>query len=304
MSNALTPDLINVGNSATNVGGLGANIFYGIPVNSNLAFILSIVAGALFLVGALLAFINLLRDRLAVHLFIIIFALERVATYIIRALLYKRQQNIYGEVFEILEAAGTCLIITILYHVWAGTARTHGTKRGKAGHCCIITLATVFAVAGSALFIAGAILQDRVSATQTQFDRGFKLRKAAVIIYGGLLAVLLFLTSTLIFRKGARRGVLPLFLATALLAAKAGFQIYAVWKRQDRYYENKFFWPLLVLTELLALLILVLPGVLRKLLKHRETLPVTDVGNRQVGDGTAPYGSPMYDSPAIAPTYK
>lgn len=43
-----------------------------------------------------------------------------------------------------------------------------------------------------------------------------------------------------------------LFIAGLLLSAKAGFMIYAVWHAPQRYYENKFWYPLGVLTELLV----------------------------------------------------
>jgi len=39
-------------------------------------------------------------------------------------------------------------------------SRTEGaTKRGRTGHCCLLTLASAAILAGSGLFIAGAILQ-------------------------------------------------------------------------------------------------------------------------------------------------
>lgn len=43
-----------------------------------------------------------------------------------------------------------------------------------------------------------------------------------------------------------------LFIAGLLLSAKAGFMIYAVWHAPERYYQNKFWYPLGVLTELLV----------------------------------------------------
>lgn len=279
--------------------------------NDNLGYILAIVAGALFLVGAILALFNLVRDKYGIHLFIILFALERVATYVMRALFYKKFNNTYVEVFEILEAAGTALIFMIIYHVWAGTARQRGdgaTKRGRCCHCCLLFIATFAALAGAGLFIAGAVLQDRRSSTLDQYNRGFNLRKAAVIVYGAIMFVFDILVLFLCCRRGARRTAPGLMIIGALLSAKAGFQIYAMWHNVGRYYENKFFWPLFVLTELLALLILVIPGFLRYALRSEVALPVTDTNGQYIAGGGAAAGAqpyaPAYQGPAISPNYK
>lgn len=272
---------------------------------THIGYILAIVAGALFLLGAFLALINLIRDKYGVHLLIVLFALERVATYVMRALFYKKHNHTYIEVFEVLEAAGTAIILITLYHLWAGTARSHkekATKGGRAGHCCSLFIVTAAAVVGSALFIAGAVLQDRISPTSNQTYRGYKLRKSAVVVYGALLLVFDILCLFLFCRRGGRRGGLGLLLAGLLLSAKAGFQIYAIWHRVDRYYQNKFFWPLMVLTELLALLIIVTPGFVRTAFRRPDpTLPVTD--QYVTADRAQPY-APSYASPAIQPAYK
>lgn len=70
----------------------------------------------------------------------------------------------------------------------------------------------------------------------------------------------------------------------------------------------RFFWPLLVLTELLVLLILVTPGFIRHAFQRPSALPITDngqyiAGNGAGGGGPAPY-APAYQGPAIQPTYK
>jgi hypothetical protein len=217
----------------------------------------------------------------------------------------------------------------------------------------VLFMATFAALAGAGLFIAGAVLQDRRSSTLSQYDRGFDLRKAAVIVslsaplapttcaaacarlcssspcrgcaprpdpaasidqglcrranpvhscpqvYGAIMFVFDILVLFLCCRRGARKvsapGVLGparlrvpgqlhvhhagpptahlalhtaacqpplvedatrsqhgsdvapavvqtmpgLLIIGALLSAKAGFQIYAIWHRVDRYYENK-----------------------------------------------------------------
>jgi hypothetical protein len=272
-----------------------------------LGYILAIVVGALFAVGIILALFNLIRDKLGIHLFIILFALERIATYVMRALLYKNTKRIYAEVFEILEAAGTALIVIILYHLWAGTARSRtegATKRGRTGHCCLLTLASVLILAGSGLFIAGAVLQDRASSTLNQYDRGFTLRKIAVIVYGAVLFVFDILALSIICRRGARVAALGLLICGLLLSAKAGFQIYAIWHNTGRYYENKFFYPLFALTELLVLWLLVTPGFVRHALRRpTAALPVTDTNGQYVAGGAQPY-APAYQGPAIQPNYK
>lgn len=308
--------VVNIGNNGSLVdvnGGAISNFLgtaYGNPAmnsdfGSKLGYILAIVAGALFLLGAFLALLNLIRDKYGVHLLIILFALERVATYVLRAITYKKSNHTYIEIFEILEAAGTAIILITLYHLWAGTARSYkekASKRGRLGHCCTLLPATIAAIAGAGLFIAGAVLQDRASATPKQADRGYKLRKAAVVVYGALLLVFDIICLFLFCRRGGRRGGLGLLLAGLLLSAKAGFQIYAIWHRVDRYYQNKFFWPLMVLTELLALLIIVMPGFVRTAFRRPDpALPVTD--QYVAGDRAQPY-APSYASPAIQPTYK
>ncbi len=72
----------------------------------------------------------------------------------------------------------------------------------------------------------------------------------------------------------------------------------------------RFFWPLLVLTELLVLLILVTPGFIRHAFRRPSALPITDNGQYIAGGGAgggaggpAPY-APAYQGPAIQPTYK
>jgi hypothetical protein len=316
---------LNTPSITTSLSGLGSNIAANARAdantlarnpalyitNNNLGYILAIVAGALFLIGALLALFNLLRDKYGIHLLIILFALERIATYVFRCLVYKKLSNTNVEVFEILEAAGTAILFVIIYHVWAGAARQRGdgaTKRGRFCHCCVLFMATVAALAGAGLFIAGAVLQDRRSSSLSQYRTGFDLRKAAVIVYGAIMFVFDILVLFLCCRRGARKTMPGLLIIGALLSAKAGFQIYAIWHRVDRYYENKFFWPLFVLTELLALLILVLPGFLRHALRSdRPALPVTDANGQYIAGGGAvgaqPY-APAYAGPAVQPTYK
>lgn len=300
---------------------VGANPAASLVLNK-LNYILAIVAGCLFLIGAILALLNLLRDRYLAHVLLFLFCLERVATYIFRAILYKKQDTTNALVFEILETIGFALLITALYHIWSGTmakrteevrynemtgAEDRTKKRGKRNAAwCLVPLASLLAAAAAALFIAGAVLQDRRSSSASQFDRGLKLRKAAVIIYGVLLAVFDVLALMLFFRRGGRRAGTGLLIAALLLSAKAAFMIYAIFRRRDRYYDTEWFWPFLVLTELLALLVLVTPGFVRAAFKPREkTLPVTD---RQVADTQyvptpvqpKPYG-PKFSEPAQEP---
>lgn len=275
-----------------------------IPAEDKLAYILAIVAGALFALGALLALFNLIRDRIAVHFFIILFGLERVATFVIRALIYHHPKRKYFEVYEILETVGYALLILILWHIWAATGRTRtpgSSKRGKGCHCCVLFIATFVAVAAAGAFAAGVIFQDR--SNTDKFDRGFQLRKAAVVAYGALLFFLDIACIFLCCRRGARATAPGLLLASLLLSAKAGWIIYAMWHSPAKYYENKYWYPLGVLTELLALLIIVMPGFLRKAMgRPGPTLPVTDHGQYMVGN-QQPH-SPMFpNGPSIAPLY-
>lgn len=310
--------VLNIGNNGTAVDINGtdisnffdtpyANIAESLPIASKLAYILAIVAGALFLLGAVLALLNLGRDKKGVHLLIILFGLERVATYVIRAMMYhdKFQQRKYYEVFEILETAGFALLIVILWHLWSafGTKKEDGSTKKliRSCNCLFQLLATIITAGAAAAFAAGAVLQDR--ANQDSADRGYKLRKAATIGYGAVLAVFDFFCIFLLCRRGARATAPGLFIAGLLLSAKAGFMIYAVWHAPERYYQNKFWYPLGVLTELLALLIIVMPGFVRRGMRSGPPIPVyNDNGQYVVGSGQ-PHQPTYNNGPAIAPTY-
>lgn len=269
-----------------------------------LAYILAIVAGALFALGALLALLNLIRDRFGIHFFIILFGLERVATFVIKALIYHNPKIKYYEVYEILDTVGFAFLILILWHIWASTGRknSRGTsKRRKCCHSCILLIATFVAVAAAGLFVGGVILQDFNNADK--FVRGFKLRKAAVVAYGGLLLCLDIACVSLCCCRGTRSTAPGLLLASLFLSAKAGWMIYAIWHDPAEYYQTKYWYLLGVLTELLALLLIVMPGFLRSAMgRPRPTLPLTD-GGQYIVSGHQPH-SPMFSQgPAIAPVY-
>lgn len=67
--------------------------------------------------------------------------------------------------------------------------------------------------------------------------------------------------------------------------------------------QNKYWYPLGVLTELLALLIIVMPGFVRSGLgKRGAQLPVTDNGQYVMGGGH-PHNPTYSSGPAIHPTY-
>jgi len=79
---------------------------------------------------------------------------ERVATYVIRAMMYhdKFQQRKYYEVFEILETAGFALLIVILWHLWSafGTKKEDGSTKKliRSCNCLFQLLATIITAGG------------------------------------------------------------------------------------------------------------------------------------------------------------
>jgi len=243
----------------------------GIQYDSQLAWILTLVCGGLFLLTAIFALVNMGREGHCIHFWLLLFCVERVATLVFRAILYKKQEVLWIQIFEILEAAGTAIIVSAAFQILAGFIRAK--KRGSS--CCVstvqhfISLAAFLAIsAGAGLFAAGAALQDRESATQAQFDKGFDLRQYAVIVYGSVLIVYNVMCLIVLCAPGKRGVAIELVIVGLALSAKVGFQLYALWMPDQpigvlRYYSTRFFFSLLVFPELLALSFLTSRGFVR-----------------------------------------
>lgn len=231
-----------------------------IPYDSQIGWILTLVAGGMFLLEALFAASNLFREAYFVHFWIVVACLERVATMVFRAILYKEQEVVWVKTFEILEAIGTALIISAAYQLFCGFVRSRKVGRS----CCAsswsaltVFVASLAVSAGSGLFAAGAWLQDGGASTQSRFDRGFSFRQYSVVVYGAVISVYLIMSSFAICFRGRRGIAIQLWFIGAALGAKAGFQIYALWTGDQplgvqRYYSNRFYFTLLVFPELLA----------------------------------------------------
>lgn len=232
----------------------------GIPYDSQLAWVLTLVFGGLFLVEAIIAFLNLWREGYVVHLWVTIFCLERVATLVFKALLYKQRQIQWIKIFEILEAVGTAIIVSAAFQLLMGFLRSRKPGRSCCGSfwqgLCVF-MASGLIAAGAAIFAAGAALQDRTTNTQADFNRGFTYRQYGVVVYGVVLLAYLIISTFSICFRGRRWVAIELWVIGASLSAKAGFQIYAFWTTNrvlamQRYYSNQFYFSLLLFPEILA----------------------------------------------------